>query len=111
MILMASGSEVALAVKAKAELEKEGRKVRVVSMPSMEVFEEQTAEYKESVLPGTVRKRVAIEALSGFGWHRYVGLDGTLITMDGFGASAPSGKLFEHFGFTVDHVVAAAKAL
>ena len=80
-------------------------------MPSMEVFEEQTAEYKESVLPGTVRKRVAIVALSGFGWHRYVGLDGTLITMDGFGASAPSGKLFEHFGFTVDHVVAAAKAL
>lgn len=111
LILMASGSEVALAVKAKTELEKEGQKVRVVSMPSMEVFEEQTPEYKESVLPGAVRKRVAIEALSGFGWHRYVGLDGALITMDGFGASAPSGRLFEHFGFTVDHIVAAAKAL
>ena len=111
LILMASGSEVALTLGAKAELEKEGKKVRVVSMPSMEVFEEQTAEYKESVLPGAVRKRVAVEALSGFGWHRYVGLDGALITMDGFGASAPSGKLFEHFGFTIEHVVAAAKAL
>ena len=111
LILMASGSEVALTLGAKTELEKEGKKVRVVSMPSMEVFEEQTAEYKESVLPGAVRKRVAVEALSGFGWHRYVGLDGALITMDGFGASAPSGKLFEHFGFTIEHVVAAAKAL
>lgn len=111
LILMASGSEVALVVKAKEELEKEGKKVRVVSMPSMEVFEEQTAEYKESVLPKAVRKRVAVEALSGFGWHRYVGLDGALVTMDGFGASAPSGKLFEHFGFTKEHVVAVAKAL
>lgn len=111
LILIASGSEVSLAVEAKKELTKEGRKVRVVSMPSMEIFEEQTKEYKESVLPGAVRKRVAIEALSGFGWHRYVGLDGALVTMDGFGASAPAARLFEHFGFTVENVLRVARAL
>lgn len=111
LILIASGSEVALTVKAKEELEKEGRKVRVVSMPSMEVFEEQTAEYKESVLPKAVRKRVAVEALGGFGWHKYVGLDGALVTMNGFGASAPAAKLFEHFGFTAEHIAEVARAL
>ena len=111
LILIASGSEVALTVKAKEELEKEGRKVRVVSMPSMEVFEEQTAEYKESVLPKVVRKRVAVEALGGFGWHKYVGLDGALVTMNGFGASAPAAKLFEHFGFTAEHIAEVARAL
>lgn len=111
LILIASGSEVALTAKAKEELEKEGRKVRVVSMPSMEVFEEQTAEYKESVLPKAVRKRVAVEALGGFGWHKYVGLDGALVTMNGFGASAPAAKLFEHFGFTAEHIAEVARAL
>lgn len=89
----------------------EGRKVRVVSMPSMDVFEEQSEEYKESVLPKSVRKRVAVEALSGFGWERYTGLDGSLVTMNGFGASGPAEKLLEHFGFTVDHIVEAARAL
>lgn len=106
-----SGSEVELAVKAKAELEKEGQKVRVVSMPCMDLFEEQSEEYKESVLPKAVRKRVAIEALSDFGWGRYVGLDGAYVTMKGFGASGPAAVLFEHFGFTVDHVVETAKSL
>ncbi len=111
LILIASGSEVALAAEAKAILDKEGKKVRLVSMPSMGIFEEQTEEYKESVLPKVVRKRLAVEALSGFGWHRYVGLDGALITMDGFGSSAPAAKLFEHFGFTVDHILEVARSL
>lgn len=111
LILIASGSEVSLAVQAKAALVKDGQKVRVVSMPSMEVFEEQTEEYKESVLPKAVRRRVAIEALSGFGWDRYTGLDGALVTMDGFGASGPAEKLLEHFGFTVEHVVEVARSL
>lgn len=111
VILIASGSEVELAVKAKAELANEGMKARVVSMPCMELFEAQSAEYKESVLPKAVRKRVAIEALSDFGWGRYVGLDGAYVTMKGFGASGPAAKLFEHFGFTVENVVNTVKAL
>lgn len=111
VILIASGSEVDLAVKAKAELETEGRKVRVVSMPCMELFEEQSAEYKESVLPKAVHKRVVVEALSDFGWGKYVGLDGAYVTMKGFGASGPAGKLFEKFGFTVENVVNTVKAL
>lgn len=111
VILIASGSEVELAVKAKAELAKEGKNVRVVSMPCMELFEEQSAEYKESVLPKEVRKRVAIEALSDFGWGKYVGLDGAYVCMKGFGASGPAAKLFEKFGFTVENVVNTVKAL
>lgn len=111
VILLASGSEVDLAVKAKAELEKEGRKIRVVSMPCMDLFEEQSEEYKESVLPKSVRKRVAIEALSDFGWGRYVGLDGAYVTMKGFGASAPAAQLFEKFGFTTENVVNTVKSL
>lgn len=111
LILMATGSEVGLAVKAKAVLEAEGRKVRVVSMPCIDLFEEQTKEYKESVLPKEVRKRVAIEALSDFGWGKYVGIDGTTVTMKGFGASAPANLLFEKFGFTVENVVNTAKSL
>ncbi len=110
-ILIASGSEVDLAVRAKAELEAEGRKVRVVSMPCMELFEEQSAEYRESVLPKAVRKRVVVEALSDFGWGKYVGLDGAYVTMKGFGASGPAGKLFEKFGFTVENVVNTVKVL
>ncbi|MEG1577089.1 MAG: transketolase C-terminal domain-containing protein, partial [Clostridium sp.] len=111
VILIASGSEVSLSVKAKAVLSGEGMKVRVVSMPCMDLFEEQSEEYKNSVLPKTVRKRVAVEALSSFGWGRYVGLDGTTVTMQGFGASAPAEQLFEKFGFTVEHVVEAVKSL
>lgn len=111
VILMASGSEVELAVKAKEELEKEGRKIRIVSMPCMDLFEEQTEEYRESVLPKSVRKRVVIEALSSFGWGRYVGLDGAYVTMDGFGASGPAAQLFEKFGFTVEHVLEVVRSL
>lgn len=104
-ILIASGSEVSLAVEAKKVLLEQGMDVRVVSMPSMDIFERQDPSYREMVLPKSVRKRVAVEALSGFGWDRYVGLDGACISMTGFGASAPAGELFEKFGFTVDHVV------
>ena len=111
LILMASGSEVELAVKAKEILAAEGRKVRIVSMPCMDLFEEQSAEYKESVLPKEVRKRVAIEALSEFGWGRYIGLDGAAVTMTSFGASAPAKELFEHFGFTAEHVAQVARSL
>lgn len=110
-ILIASGSEVSLAVDAKAELMKDGIDVRVVSMPSMDVFDQQSDEYKESVLPKSVRKRVAIEALSDFGWGKYVGLDGDYVTMHGFGASAPAATLFKEFGFTVDNVVKTVKGL
>ena len=108
-IIIASGSEVSLAVNAKEELKKDGIDVRVVSMPSMELFDKQSAEYKESVLPNAVRKRVAVEALSDFGWYKYVGLDGRVIAMEGFGASGPAATLFEYFGFTVDNVVKTVK--
>ena len=110
-IIIASGSEVSLAVNAKEELKKSGIDVRVVSMPSMELFDKQSAEYKESVLPNAVRKRVAVEALSDFGWYKYVGLDGRVIAMEGFGASGPAATLFEHFGFTVDNVVKTVKEI
>ena len=105
VILMASGSEVSLALKAKSVLEAEGRKIRVVSLPCMELFEEQSDEYRESVLPKSVRKRVAIEAGSAYGWGSYTGLDGICVTMNGFGASGPAEQLFDHFGFNVDHIV------
>ena len=110
-IIIASGSEVNLAVSAKAELKNAGIDVRVVSMPSMDVFEKQSEEYKESVLPKSVRKRVAVEALPDFGWYRYVGLDGKVICMKTFGASGPANQLFEHFGFTVENVVNTVKSL
>ena len=108
IILIATGSEVGLAMEAAAQL---GDKVRVVSMPSTEVFERQDAAYRESVLPAACRKRVAIEAGTADFWRKYVGLDGTVIGMDSFGASAPADALFPEFGFTVEHVVQAAKAL
>ena len=110
-IIIASGSEVSLAVDAKAELAKTGVDVRVVSMPCMDLFEEQSVEYKESVLPKNVRARVAVEALIDYGWGKYVGLDGATVTMTGFGASAPANTLFEKFGFTVENVVKAVKSV
>lgn len=110
-IIIATGSEVSLAVEARAALLNEGIDVRVVSMPSMDVFEEQSEEYKESVLPKSVRARVAVEALIDYGWGKYVGLDGTTVTMTGFGASAPAATLFEKFGFTTDNVVKAVKSV
>lgn len=110
-IFMASGSEVSLAVEAQKLLAEEGVDVRVVSMPSMDVFEQQPEEYREQVLPKAVRKRVAVEALSDFGWGKYVGLDGAYVTMHGFGASAPAGLLFKHFGFTSENVAKAMKEI
>ena len=110
-IIIATGSEVSLAVEAKAALAKDGVDVRVVSMPCMDIFEEQSEEYKESVLPKNVRARVAVEALGDFGWGKYVGLDGKIISMKGFGASAPAATLFKKFGFTTENVVAAVKAV
>ena len=110
-IIIASGSEVSLAVDAKAELAKDGIDVRVVSMPCVDIFEEQDEEYKEKVLPKSIRKRVAVEALIGYGWERYTGLDGKVISMNSFGASAPYSKLFPHFGFTVENVVKTVKEL
>ena len=110
-IIMASGSEVELGVNAQAELIKEGIDVRVVSIPSMDLFEVQSAEYKESILPKSVRARVAVEAASDFGWGKYVGLDGATVTMKGFGASAPAGVLFKKFGFTTENVVNTVKSI
>ncbi len=108
-IVIASGSEVQLGVEAKKILAEEGVDIRVVSMPSMDVFEQQTQEYKEEILPKNIRARVAVEALSGFGWDKYTGLDGEIISMKSFGASAPGNLLFEHFGITTEAVVAAVK--
>ncbi|WP_297712113.1 transketolase [Clostridium sp.] len=105
VILMASGSEVELIYKAADELEAKGIDARVVSIPSFEVFNAQDEEYKESVLPNNVRKRVAVEALTSFGWHQYVGLDGRIISLDTFGASGNAVALFKQFGFTVENVV------
>lgn len=108
-IIIASGSEVELAVNAKAELAKENIDIRVVSMPSIDLFEQQSAEYKESILPKAIRARVAVEAASDFGWGKYVGLDGATVTMQGFGASAPAKILFKKFGFTTENVVKTMK--
>lgn len=110
-ILIASGSEVSVAVEARKLLLAEGIDVRVVSMPSMEVFEQQSKEYKESVLPRAVRARVAVEAGAQFGWGNYVGLDGAYVTMESFGASAPASVLFEKFGFTPEHVAETMKSI
>lgn len=104
-IFIASGSEVALAIEAQEKLAGEGINVRVVSMPCMDIFRQQSKEYQESVLPGNVRARVAVEAAADFGWGAYIGLDGASVTMQSFGASAPGGTLFKKFGFTAEHVV------
>lgn len=105
VILMASGSEVELIFKAADELETKGIDARVVSIPSFEIFNAQDEAYKESVLPNSVRKRVAVEALTSFGWHQYVGLDGRIVSLDTFGASGNAAELFKQFGFTVENVV------
>lgn len=111
LILIATGSEVDLAMKAAEVLDAEGTKVRVVSMPSTNVFDKQDAAYRESVLPSSVTKRVAIEAqLSDF-WYKYVGFEGRIVGMNSFGESAPADQLFKLFGFTVDNVVAKAKEI
>ncbi|MBQ2924895.1 MAG: transketolase [Anaerotignum sp.] len=111
VLLMASGSEVELIYKAYDELAAKGVKARVISMPCWELFEAQDAEYKESVMPKAVRARLAVEAASDFGWYKYIGMDGDIICMNDFGASAPAGLLFKDFGFTVENVVEKALAL
>ncbi|HSG02824.1 MAG TPA: transketolase [Marinobacterium sp.] len=111
LILIATGSEVELAMQSALALESEGKAVRVVSMPSTERFDAQTAEYRESVLPAAVTARVAIEAGQADFWYKYVGLNGAIVGMKSFGESAPAGELFEHFGFTVDNIKAKALAL
>lgn len=108
-IIIATGSEVSLAIEAKKELAAENIDVRVVSMPCMDLFEDQPDEYKDAVLPKNVTARVGVEALSEFGWGRYIGINGQFVGMKSFGASAPGSQLFEHFGITKDAVVAAVK--
>ena len=110
-ILIATGSEVSLAVNAQAKLKEEGIDVSVVSMPSFELFEQQSAEYKESVLPKAVTKRLAIEMASSLGWHKYVGFEGDVLAIDQFGASAPGEIVMEKYGFTVENVVEKVKSL
>jgi transketolase len=111
IILIASGSEVSLCLNAAPELEKARIPVRIVNMASTELFEAQTAKYRDSVLPGDVRARLAVEAGASLGLQKYVGLDGDVIGLDRFGASAPAGVLFRKFGFTADNVVKRAKGL
>jgi len=111
LILIGTGSETQLCVKAAEQLRNEGKKVRVVSMPCWELFQEQDAEYRESVLPKAVKKRVSVEAGTTFGWCRYVGDEGIAVGIDQFGSSAPGNICMEKFGFTVDNVLAKAKAL
>jgi transketolase len=110
-IIIASGSEVPLALDAQKQLQADGIGTRVVSLPSWELFEKQTQDYRDQVLPPTCLNRVAVEAASTFGWERYVGFKGKVIGMQGYGASGPINQLMEKFGFTVDNVVAKVKAL
>ena len=110
-IILATGSEVGIAMEAAKALESRGKRVRVVSMPCQEVFDAQDADYRESVLPSAVRARVAVEAGVTVGWLKYVGLDGRVVGMDRFGESAPGGELMKHFGFTADNVISAVEAV
>jgi len=110
VLLMGTGSEVSLCVEAYEELSTQGIRARVVSMPSWELFERQSEEYRQSVLPPAVKARVAVEQASTLGWCRYVGMDGSILGMKTFGASAPLKVLQKEFGFTTSHVVEAAKA-
>ena len=111
LILIGTGSEVSLCEDAAEKLRGEGKNVRVVSMPCWKLFEEQDDSYKESVLPKAVKKRLVVEAMSSFGWHKYIGDEGDMLSVDTFGASAPGGTVMKEFGYTVDNVVSRAKAL
>jgi transketolase len=109
-VLIATGSEVALCLEAYEQLRPEGIQARVVSMPSWELFEQQSQEYRDWVLPPAIRARVAVEEASTFGWERYVGRQGAIVGMHTFGASAPLQALQKKFGFTPEHIVTIAKA-
>jgi transketolase len=111
VIIMGTGSELELAAAAAVELTTAGMKVRVVSMPCFELFEKQSMEYKKSVLPPSITKRVSVEAATSFGWGKYIGLEGVHIGIDSFGASAPAPTLYKEFGITAAAIVAAAKAM
>ena len=111
LILIGTGSEVSLLIEAQQKLSEQNIEARVVSMPSWELFEKQTDAYKEKVLPSKLKKRLAVEAGSTLGWHKYVTAEGDVIGIDSFGHSAPAEELFELFGFTVDNVVNRAKKL
>jgi transketolase len=111
VIVIGTGSETHIALEAGKKLATEGVRVRVVSLPSWELFDQQPADYRESVLPSAVRARVAVEAGIKLGWEHYIGLDGAVVGMQGFGASAPGKILYEKFGITAESVVARAKAL
>jgi transketolase len=110
-IIIATGSEVELAVKAQEALAEKGKNVRVVSLPSTNVFEAQSQEYRDSVLSPSVTRRVAVEAGVTDAWYKYVGFGGKVIGLDRFGESAPAGELFKEFGFTVDNVVKTVEGL
>jgi transketolase len=109
VILISTGSEVALCIAARDELKKQGVRARVVSMPSWELFEEQDNRYRDQVLPPRIRARVSVEAASPVGWDRYVGPDGTRIAMTSFGASGPYKDVYKHFNFTTEHIIQAAR--
>jgi transketolase len=111
LILIATGSEIGLAMASAEALTAKGNKVRVVSMPSTNVFDAQDAAYKASVLPSNVTKRVAIEAAHADYWYKYVGFEGAMVGMTTFGESAPGGDLLKHFGFTVENVVKTAEKI
>ncbi len=111
LILIATGSEVGVTVKAAEKLASEGTKVRVVSMPCTNVFDEQDAAYKEAVLPLAVTARVAVEAAHADYWYKYVGIDGRMVCMTSFGESAPGDVLMDYFGFTVENIANTAKEL
>lgn len=111
LILIGTGSELHAALDAGKQLAHEGVNVRVVSMPSWELFEAQSEEHRDQVLPGNVRSRLAVEAGTSFGWERYVGLDGEVIAIDHFGASAPAPILFEKFGLMPDQITARAQEM
>jgi transketolase len=111
LVLIATGSEVQLIVAAQAALAKEGVRARAVSMPSWELFEAESPEYRESVLPRAVSRRLAVEAGATFGWERWVGSAGAVVGIDRFGASAPGETVLKELGFTVEHVLARARAL
>ena len=111
VILIATGSEVSLGLAAHEQLARDGIGSRVVSMPCWELFDRQSQRYREDVLPPTVRARVSIEAASPFGWERYVGTDGAIIGVNGFGASGPGSVVMREFGFTTEHLVKVAKAV
>jgi transketolase len=109
LLLIATGSEVSLSLKAAEQLEAEGKNVRVISFPSWEIFEQQSDEYKKQIFPAEIKSRISVEMGVGMGWQKYVGDSGETISIERFGASAPDSVLYEKYGFTVENVAATAK--